>query len=184
MSGFHISRLFRPFNRLAGDRSGVAAVEFAMILPLMLTLYLGANEFGHALTIKRKVTHVTSSIADLVTQSETISDADMANILDAAASIMDPYDSDGLEMKVSLIAIDEDNAATVVWSDARNDTPLTVGAEVTVPDDVNTADTHVVVTEVHYEHTPTIGYVLTGTLDLWDEFYLRPRYVEEVGRVD
>lgn len=175
MTGFRISRLFRPFNRLAGDESGVSAMEFALILPLMLTLYIGGNEFGHALTLKRKITHVTSTIADLVTQSRTITATDMENILDAAAAIMEPYDSDDLQMKVSLIKIDAANDATIVWSVARNDTALTAGAEVEVPDNVDTANTYVVTSEVHLEHSPTIGYVLTGPIDLWDQFYLRPR---------
>ena len=175
LTGFRFSRLFRPFNRMAGDRSGVSAVEFALILPIILTLYIGGNEFGHALTLKRKITHVTSSIADLVTQSKTISSSDMENILDAAEEILWPYPATGMRIVVSLIEIDEDNNATVVWSDARNDTALVVGTTVTVPANVDIAETFVVKTEVHIDYTPQIGYVLTGTLDLGDVFYLRPR---------
>ncbi len=66
--------VFRHGRRFAGDRKGVSAVEFALILPLMLALYFGGIELGDALTIKRKVTRVTSSLSDLVTQSTTISD--------------------------------------------------------------------------------------------------------------
>ena len=182
-TGFRFSRLFRPFNRMAGDRSGVSAVEFALILPIMLTLYIGGNEFGHALTLKRKITHVTSSIADLVTQSKTISNSDMENILDAAEEILWPYSGTGMRIVVTLIAIDEDNNATVVWSDARNDTELEDGATVTVPADVDVADTFVVRAEAHIDYTPQIGYVLTGTVDLGDRFYLRPRQSTSIGRI-
>jgi Flp pilus assembly protein TadG len=175
MSGFRLSRLFRPFNRLAGDQSGVSAVEFAIILPLMLSLYIGGSEFGHALTLKRKITHVTSTIADLVTQSKTISSTDMTNIMDSVDQILWPYSAATATIKVSLISIDEDNEATVVWSAARNDTKLVAGASVAVPDNVNTANTYVVSSEVHLPYTPGIGYVLSGTFDLWDQFYLRPR---------
>ncbi|MEX2318860.1 MAG: TadE/TadG family type IV pilus assembly protein [Bauldia sp.] len=183
LAEFRLSRLFRPFNRMAGDRSGVSAVEFALILPIMLTLYIGGNEFGHALTLKRKITHVTSSIADLVTQSKTISNSDMANILDAGEEILWPYSGTGKRIVVSLIEIDEDNNATVVWSDARNDTALVVGATVTVPANVDIADTFVVQTEVHIDYTPQIGYVLIGTVDLGDLFYLRPRQSTSIGRI-
>ena len=69
--------LWRPFRRFAKDARGVSAVEFALILPLMLTLYLGGNELTHALTIARKVTHATSSLGDLVTQTKAVSAADM-----------------------------------------------------------------------------------------------------------
>jgi hypothetical protein len=89
--------------------------------------------------------------------------------------ILWPYSAATATIKVSLIRIDEDNEATVVWSAARNDTKLVAGAQVEVPDNVNTANTYVVSSEVHMPYTPGIGYVLSGTFDLWDQFYLRPR---------
>lgn len=179
-----LSRLLRPFKRLAEDGSAVSAVEFALILPLMLTLYIGGNEFGHALTISRKVTHVASTVSDLVAQSKTLTNADMGNILDAAESVMTPYPATNLKIKVSLLAINNTGKVTVVWSDANeNDTPLTVGQEVQVPVDIIQNNTHLVVAEVHHDYTPMIGYVLTGTFDLWDRFYLRPRLVEKIKRI-
>ena len=181
-ASYRIGRLLRPFSRLAGDRAGVAAVEFALILPIMLTLYLGANEFGNALTIQRKVTHVTSSVSDLVAQAKTISNADMTNILDASAAVLTPYPTAKLTIKVSLIKIDAVGTATVVWSDARNTTALTVGAVVQVPADVKTANTYLVNAEVHYDYVPTIGYVMTGHFDLQDKFYLRPRLSTDIKR--
>ena len=73
-------------SRFAADRSGVSAIEFAFILPLMLALYLGGIELGDAYSVKRKVTRVTSSLSDLVTQSKAISDADIAAITIGASS--------------------------------------------------------------------------------------------------
>jgi len=183
MAGFRISRLFRPFDRLAGDRSGVAALEFALILPLMLTIYIGGNEFGHAFTLKRKVTHVASTMADLVTQSKKITNADMSNIFDASEQILWPYPVVDARLRVSLIKIDSSNVATVVWSDARNDTPLAKNSVVTgLPSSVAVPNTFIVTAEVHYAHTPLIGYVLTGTFDLNDQFYLRPRLSDCISR--
>jgi Flp pilus assembly protein TadG len=173
----------RLARRLGGDRSGVAAVEFALLLPLMLTLYFGAVEFGDALTIDRKVTHVSSSLADLVTQARTISDEDMVNILNATASIIIPYDDGLLRIKVSGVSIDEDGEATVTWSDAHNDTPLTVNSVITLPAAVNTPNTFIVTAEIHYTYTPLVGYLLTGSFDLKDQFYLRPRLSDTVTRV-
>ena len=173
----------RPLKRLAGDRSGLAATEFALLLPLMLGLYLGAVELGDALSINRKVTHVTSSLSDLVTQSRTISDADMKNILDAAASVIVPYSSGLLQIKVSGVSIDSEGKATVAWSDARNDTPLAKNSTIALPAAVKQPNSFVVTAEVHYSYTPMIGYVLTGTFDLMDQFYLRPRLSETINRV-
>ncbi len=175
-------RLLSRLRRLAGDRGGVSAVEFALILPLMLTLYIGGIQIGEALTISRKVTHVTSSLGDLVTQSRTITNSDMTNILDAAAAVMAPYSDTPLKMTVSGISINSSGKATVAWSDARNATALAVGSTVTVPAAVKQNDSFLVTAEVHYPYKPGIGYVLTGEFDLRDQFWLRPRLSDDIQR--
>ncbi|MEX0852504.1 MAG: TadE/TadG family type IV pilus assembly protein [Bauldia sp.] len=173
----------RPLRRFAVDRRGVSAVEFALLLPLMVMLYLGGVELGQGLTIDRKVTHVTSSLADLVTQAKVVTDAGMANILDAAAAVVTPYDDSLLRIKVSGVSIDAEGVATVAWSDALNDTPLAVNSTITLPAQVSQPNTFIVTAEVHYNYTPTIGYVLTGSFDFKDQFYLRPRLTDVITRV-
>ena len=74
-------RLPHAARRLcAGDQRGVSAVEFAMLLPLMLTLYLGAVEISQGVGIDRKVTLTSRTVADLASQVSSISNADMTNI--------------------------------------------------------------------------------------------------------
>ena len=56
----------RRLWRLIGDERGVSAVEFALLLPLMLTLYLGAVEVSQGIRADRKVTLTARTIVDLV----------------------------------------------------------------------------------------------------------------------
>jgi Flp pilus assembly protein TadG len=175
-------RLKQPLRLFRRDKRGVSAVEFALILPVMLMLYLGCDELGNGLTIARKVTHVTSTVSDLVTQSkDSITSSEMTNILNAATSIMTPYGAGTVRIRITEYYVDKDKKVTVVWSVARN--PLTTAENAlakdtvitTLPTTLKVAKTYLVTTEVHYAYTPTIGYVLTGTFDLHDQFYLRPR---------
>ena len=62
---------------------GVSAVEFAMLLPLMITLYLGGVEISQGVAIDRKVTLTTRTVADLASQVSSINNADMTNMLNA-----------------------------------------------------------------------------------------------------
>jgi Flp pilus assembly protein TadG len=182
-AGASLSGIRATVRRFRADLAGLSAVEFALVLPIMLTLYLGGVELSDALTINRKITHVTSTLADLVAQSKTITDDDMEDIFDAAESIMTPYDATGLKMVVSGIAIDADGVATVSWSDTRGGTASTPGATVTdLPTGVNQPSTFLVMAKVNYDYTPIIGYVMTGTYDLNDKFYLRPRISTTVAR--
>jgi Flp pilus assembly protein TadG len=175
-----IALLAATLGRFRRREDGVSAVEFALILPAMLILFFGCVEVGDALTIDRKVSHVASTISDLVTQSKSVTSTDVSNILNAAATIMSPYSSATLKMKVSGITMDSKGKATVAWSKASNDTALTKGDPITVPTAIATPSTFVVVAEVHYPYTPTVGYVMTGTFDLKSTFYLRPRVSDKV----
>jgi Flp pilus assembly protein TadG len=170
----------RILRRLAADRSAVSAVEFAILLPIMLVMFFGTDEFGEAITIDRKVGHVASALGDLVAQSKSLSEADMQNILDASASIITPYDTGKLSIVVSQVKIDAKGKATVDWSQARNTTPLAKKAAVTLPAGVNEPSTYLIMTETHYDYKPAVGYVLTGSLDLKGQFYLRPRLSSSV----
>ena len=46
----------RALRRFARDRGAVSAMEFAIILPVMLLLYIGGVELGDGLQIQFKVT--------------------------------------------------------------------------------------------------------------------------------
>jgi len=177
----HLFARFSP-KRLAHDRTAVSAVEFALILPLMLTLYLGGIQISEALSINRKVSHVTSTLADLVTQSKSLTNSEMSNVFDASSSVMAPYSATPLQITVSEIHIDNNGNATVVWSDARNTSPLSVGSSVTLPAAVAVNNSYVITATAKYPFTPAIGYVLTGSFDLHSTYYLKPRLSAYITR--
>ena len=87
------SRLQHSLARFGKDRRGVSAVEFAMLLPLMVTLYLGSVEISQGVGIDRKVTLASRTVADLASQVSTIAGSDMTNILNASASVIAPYNA-------------------------------------------------------------------------------------------
>jgi len=169
------TRTGETLRRLLRDRSGVAAVEFALILPIMIALYIGGLEVSDGYTIKRKVTNATSALGDLVARTEDIKVSEMDNILDAAEAVIAPYAASNLKIKLSGVSVDSDSVAKVVWGVARNDTCLKKDTTIILPDGVNLADSFLVVAEIHYDFEPVIGYVITGGVDISDTFYLRPR---------
>ncbi len=87
----------------ASDQRGVSAVEFAMLLPLMITLYLGTVEISQGIGIDRKVTLTTRTVADLASQVSSINNADMTNLLTASAAVIAPYDATKLKVTVSRV---------------------------------------------------------------------------------
>jgi Flp pilus assembly protein TadG len=169
---------------LAGDERGVSAVEFALLLPLMLSLYLGAVELSQGIAADRKVTLTARTVSDLVSQVSNINNADMTNSLNAAAAVMAPFKSSNVKVTVSSILIDANGKATIDWSDALNGTARAKGSTVTLPSALNVANSSLIWSEVQYAYTPTIGYVITSTLTLKDQIYMRPRLSTSVTRVN
>ncbi len=174
----------RRIVQFAQDRRGVSAVEFAMLLPLMVTLYLGAVEISQGVAIDRKVTLTTRTVADLASQVSSINNADMTNLLNASSSVISPFDLSKLKVTVSAVTIDANGAAKVEWSDTLNGTKKAVGSTVALPAALNVPNTQLIWSEVSYNYVPTIGYVVTGTLNLSDQIYMRPRLSDKVSRVN
>ena len=170
------------FGKLATDERGVSAVEFALLLPLMLTLYLGAVEISQGIGADRKVTLTARTVADLVSQAQTISNADMTNSLNAASSVMAPFSSSKLKVVVSSVTVDAQGKATIAWSDTLNGTKRAQGSTVTLPAALAVPSTSLIWSEVQYTYTPVVGHVVTGSLTLKDQIYMRPRLSNTVAR--
>src|ERR1700756_4793691 len=134
----NFARCYR-FARLVSDESGVSAVEFALLLPLMVTLYLGTSEVSQGISADRKVTLTSRTVADLVSQSTNVTNANMTDILNASSAVMYPFSTNGLVVTVTGVCIDANNRATVAWSDTLNGTARSVGSTVTVPAALNVA---------------------------------------------
>ena len=152
-----------------------------MLLPLMLSLYLGAVEISQGIGADRKVTLTARTICDLVSQVSSINNADMTNALNASAAVMAPFPTSNLKVTVSSVKIDANGKATVDWSNTLNGTARAKGSTVTLPAALNVANTSLIWSEVQYTYKPTIGYVITGTLTLKDQIYMRPRLSDSRG---
>jgi Flp pilus assembly protein TadG len=134
--------------------------------------------------IDRKVTLTTRTVADLASQVQSINNADMSNLLNASSAVIVPYDTTKLKVTVSEVTIDANGVAKIVWSDTLNGTKRTAGTIVTLPSALNVPSTSLIWSEVAYTYKPAIGYVVTGTLNLSDQIYMRPRLSDTVTRVN
>lgn len=178
------SQLSQQFTRFGRDQRAMSAIEFAMVLPVMLTFYLGTAEVSDAVGIDRKVTLTAHTAADLVSQVSSINNSDMNNLLSASTAVIAPYNATPLSVTVSLITIDANGSAKITWSDSRNGSARSVGSSVSLPTALKVPSTSLVWSEVSYAYKPTIGYVITGTISLKDQLYMRPRLSTTVTRVN
>ena len=107
-------------------RTALAAVEFALLLPVMLTLFFGVYEVSLALAARADVTAVASTAADLIAQESTVTTADMSNVWSAMGAILYPNNTTVAQMTLTSINYDTStNSLTsgkVAWSCTKNGT--------------------------------------------------------------
>jgi len=168
--------LVTAIARFSAAQRGIAAVEFALLLPFMALLYLGGFEVMQEIAVKRQVALTASTVASIVTQYSTISTSGtMPGIFAAASSVLTPYQSANAVVTVSCITINGAGQATIAWSKALNGTARTVGAVVTLPTALDVPNTTVILGETSYSYTPIIDYMHLGTTTLYSSVYMLPR---------
>jgi len=164
------------------DRSGIAAIEFAMVVPLMLVAFFGTVEFSSGLAVDRKVSLVARAIANVTSQGTQATNADLTNYFLAGNKIMTPYAVPN--MTISELYIDPSSGnARVQWS--QGSAPRGVGSVVAIPPSLiarnpNTnainPSQYVIFSEVNTLYTPAVGYVMAPSgVTLSDTAYAIPR---------
>jgi Flp pilus assembly protein TadG len=185
-----MSATIRPFLRRFGlrllprgaaDEAGLAAVEFSLILPILVVLWIGGVEVTGALSVDRRLNNFVSSMGDLVARMKTVSYAQVNDIFDLSEAALFPYDDTGMAMRITAVDINGAGDAKVAWSRARGgmtayNKDTTVNSS--VPEalrGIANAGTQIIMSEGSYDYTPTVGYVISGTIGLDDRMFFVPR---------
>ncbi len=179
MKAMSMAPIWIRFRRYAAamlaDRRGNAAVEFSVIVPLMLVMFFGTVEFSSGVAIDRKVTLMARTLSDLTSQSISVTDANLTNFFAASKGVMTPYASAPTQSTISELYVDPTTlAARVQWS--KGSAVRGTGTTVAIPPALKVGGTYLIFSEVSYRYVPTIGYVMAPTgVNLSDISYTRPR---------
>jgi Flp pilus assembly protein TadG len=184
------ARASAMLGRWKGDATGMAAVEFAFIVPIMGVMFIGAVELSQAIIVDRRVTQIASTTADLVAQEpDTISQTKITDIMRAGSFIMAPYSQNPLQIVVREMQTSPTNATTTKqsWTCTYNGTGSTQACTCsnvtsTMPANLAGLNDAVVVSTVTYAYTPLVfdyfmkkNYSGAGTYTLSETIYQKPR---------
>ncbi len=159
------------------DCRAIAAVEFALIAPILLLVYMAGTEIAMAYTIKRKVEHTANSVNDLVTQVSDISKAELDAVFAISSAILTPYDSAKLNITVTAIRVDSVGKAVVDWSRSRGGNANEHGADFKLPADFsNLRSQSLLVASTTYGYLPLGGYGVLKPFEMGGTSYLTPRF--------
>ena len=189
-------------KRFRDDMRGIAAIEFALVVPLMLVMYLGTIEISAAVSINRKVSRIASTVADLVTQQTEVAKTDLKGIMEIGEALLFPYDSD--KPVITIVAIDVESGypkgGKVVW--ARRDYRGTFdnggyvkNADIDVPKDLRINGSFLIRVDTSLDYIPIVHWLIgdtvstvntngVGIIAMKERYYLRPRLGADIGCTD
>ncbi len=168
-------------GRLAGDRRGVSAIEFALLAPVMIAFYFAVAEFCQAYMAQKRTGHAASMVADLVSQTNVVTTAELDDIFGIGDLVMAPFNPSSLTQRVSSVTRDANGVARVGWSRGEGIGALAPGSVVAVPAGLIANGESLVMSETGYDYDSPVDYVLEGLTHFDSVFYLRPRQVQTVG---
>lgn len=173
-------------KRFRKSKSGLAAVEFAFVVPIMLAFFFGVAELGDYILAARKVANIASTAADLTSQTPSVDNAEMNDIMNALVVIMRPLDPSTSTIRISSIVANNNGQLTVRWSEARRTSAYGAGtaAPAWIPAAVVPANQSVIVAEVTVRYQTLFGQYLRSGMVISDNFFLRPRRSVEVARLN
>lgn len=181
-----MAALANLYRRFVASTRGLAAIEFAMILPMLLVLFLASFDAGNAIIAYMKVRSATFALAAITNQynatNDPITTTVMSNIMSGTAAVLAPYPSAPAVTVVSQIKATSSSQAVVSWSySPTSGYALTPGASYALPANFaqntcgGTYPCYVIFAQVTYTYTPSFGYFITGPITLSDSLYATPR---------
>jgi Flp pilus assembly protein TadG len=166
----------RLLSAARSDERGVAAIEFALIAPVVILLYCGFAELTMAMMAERRAAHTASVVADLVSQTPSVTAAQMTDIFNVGNSIIYPFASAPMKLRVTSVTADPQGVARVSWSQGHGLTALVKGDAVSgFPANLLVAGDSVIMADVNYAYTSPLKMTLPSALNFKDTFYLKPR---------
>ena len=176
-----VSRRAQLHRRFLTSTRGVAAVEFAIMLPILVTLFLASVDAARAIAIYTKVRAATYVLDAITNQYTTIQSTDMSAILGATSVVLAPYSSSPVKVVLSQIKVTSATAAKVNWSATLNGTALTQNSTTTVPTNFASCSSYpcyLIYGQVSYTYTPLFLYFTKSAITLSDSLYATPRVSE------
>lgn len=174
--------MIRSLQRFWRAKQGAAAVEFALLVPVMLTNLFGMIEVVELLDANSRTKRAASAAADVISRfPDKISGSDICDVLEGVEVVAEPDSAADLSARITFISVNSVGQANVSWSEATGSSfpELSQHTNLTaeIPDDLIVMGTvdGLIRSEIELVYHPPVVWVLTGPVTLRSVQYRRPR---------
>lgn len=171
-------------RRFARAKKGAAALEFAIIAPMMVFLLFGSVDLIDTLGASRRAQNTAASLADVVARDNAVSNAERDGLWAALNVLMFPNSGANMKVRITSVMISSATNARVVWSEGHNGyAARSVGDPVSLPTAMMNPGTSIIMTETFFTYSPPIGLLYNGDVHMRHTAYRRSRLVDPIPRV-
>lgn len=175
-----IQKLYAHLRCFSKDERAVSAIEFALLLPVVILIYAGVADVSRGVDANRKVNRVASVVGDLVSRQISVLPAQLDDIFMIGASIMVPS-AKSPEIKISFLKVERvQNTAnvrvTLEWSRKTRGFDDKKGMGATeVPENLRREVMNYIRVETQYTYEPLLAAVLPS-INMAEAYFVSPRY--------
>ncbi len=169
--------MFVSFRKLVSrwrqEENALAAVEAALIFPVMLTLLMSIYDFGNAILANQKAIRASQVVADLITRENVVSDADIIEAVNAGRLVFEPLSSISYGVDIVSIRFDENADSEIVWRETENIS--SIPDALTAVAALEAENDGVVMVTVDYQFEPLFAGFVINTFDMRETAFSRGR---------
>jgi Flp pilus assembly protein TadG len=169
-------------SRFRKDQSGIVALEFVLILPVMILLLFTSWEVSTIYLVKKRTDHAATVLADLTTQSNAMTNAAFNGITEAIEAVMFPYEDRPMRLHVLAVEVDANRRVQLAWQRTTGG-----GAGLTVndlPANLRLPNSFYIMTAARVIYRPSFATNLVNDITLQDQAIMVPRLTSSINNTN
>lgn len=170
----------RLSKRYREDEQGIAAIEFAIIAPIMIVMYFGLAEIASTIAVDRKVSHAANVMGDLATQQPDLDDRDVEEIISATLRVIDVNDLNNVSVDIESFILPGSGQPPESRGRIQLNDDFGRFDASNLDDKLLNENSGIVVARIQYKYTPIELRFFDSTITLKETFMLKPRRSDSV----
>jgi Flp pilus assembly pilin Flp len=177
--------MLNRFRKLWCNDRGVSAIEFALLAPMLVMLFIGCTEVTFKIWSTQKGEKLAVTLSDVVAQSQNVSCDDLRGLVGSVDKIMDPFPfgNNGRVYVSSVYVTQGDTIPKLNWQfksasgiEVESKIGTTINNAVTLPTGFTMAEKdNVIVAEVFYRYEPIAPGFLFNEQVIYRRALFKPR---------
>lgn len=173
------------------NQSGVAATEFALAFPILFMMLLATIELGNGIMANQKTIAASQMIADLITRTDVLTNAQLTDVKNAGRLALAPFDQDDVGFDILSVRFDPDGSDSgtepdpvIVWRDTDNMDGNEYESDFILDNAMPLALTGdgLIIVYVRFPYTPAFGTRFVGDINMIEASFARGRKSPVVTR--